>query len=420
MRHEPPIYFDALSHIFGAGHRPPTKPPVVPPDPPAVPVHIVAWGPDGILTTTSSRLVLDDGNGYDGAQVGPQVHFLLPPGSQYGWGARLLLKAPEMADFDQRIALGPDLNVTLQPAFVPLPVLERRGQFYYQQGRPFTVIMASAFRLFERLLSGEDIDPFLAHLQGEGFNSARIWLLNTSVGHIVPSEHADFYQRIPELVDRCAKRGIYPELTVFTQTRSLMPALGQQQDHYDQTVTALGPRFVFVEGVNENDQHDNAIDPSLRFWKPAGATFDLCRGSNGSDAWAVEPVLDSARYHSNDANEWWRRQAHNPMEIANAFHVPCIANENTRPDHDSDPHHHEDAAAGGALLHAGSCFHSQSGKAAVPFSAQDRPCAQAFVQGAKSMDLTQREAPYIHRTDLEGPSVIRAYQRGSQIVRIRA
>src|SRR5262249_20576227 len=158
--------------------------------------------------------------------------------------------------------------------------------------------------------------------------------------------------------------------------------------------------------------------PNLQLGKPPGATFDLCRGSNGSDAWAVEPVIDSARYHSNDANEWWRRQAHNGMEIADAFGIPCIANENTRPDHDGNPSHHEDAAAGAALLSAGSCFHSTSGKDAVPFSDADRGCAQAFVRGAKSVDLTQREAGYLHRGDLEGPSVIRAYQRGSQVVKI--
>jgi len=337
------------------------------------------------------------------------------------WGAQVTISKPGYVTVTEfRILPATDTewpNTRLERDVVTLPPLVRQGQFYDQQdGTPVTIIEASAFRLYERLLAGEDIDPVLAQWRDEGFNLLRVWLLNTSVGHIVPAEHPDFYARLPELVGRAARFGLYLELTVFTQTQALMPALATQQAHYDQTVTALGPLFYFLEGGNEVDSHDNAFDDRLRFWKPAGATFDLCRGSNGADAWAVEPVLESVRYHSNDTNEWWRRQAHNGMEIADAFRVPCIANENTRPDRDDVAEHHRDAAAGAALLSAGSCFHSQSGKNAVVMTGTDLICARAFVAGARSVDLSQRTQPYVHRTDLEGPSVVRAYQRGTAVV----
>jgi hypothetical protein len=342
------------------------------------------------------------------------LRVIVPPGEGSWEASDPPCRPPEYA---------PDFEVTLQYTAdaVALPPLVRHGQFYYQQdGVPVTIIEASQFRLYERFLAGQDIDPVLAQLRDEGFNLARVWLLNTSVGHILPWEHPDFYARLPEFIQRCGAFNIYVELTVFTQTKTLMPTLADQQVHYDQTVMAIGSLFAFVEGVNEADSHDNAFDPRLRLWKPPGATFDLCRGSNGADAWAVEPVIESARYHSNDTNEWWRRQAHNGMEIAAHFGVPCIANENTRPDRDGNVSHHHDAAAGAALLSAGSCLHSESGKHSVVMTGTDLLCARAFVQGAKSIDLSQREQPYIHRTDLETPSIIRAYQRGAAVVLIHS
>jgi hypothetical protein len=347
------------------------------------------------------------------------------PGAIPGWGSDFDVTADGYEPFHAFLTL-PTTDtelpaITLVRTVVALPPLVRQGQFYYQaDGSPFTVIEASQFRAFERFLNGEDLSPVFGQLQAEGFNTIRVWLLNTSVGHIVPAEHPDFYDRLPAFLAHAARFGLYVELTVFTQTQSLMPTRAAQQAHYDATVQGIGATFCFVEGGNEVDSHDNAFDPRLRLWKPAGATFDLCRGSNGADAWAVEPVIDSARYHSNDTNEWWRRQAHNGMEIAAAFGEPCIANENTRPDRDGNQNHHRDAAAGAALLSAGSCLHSESGKHSRVMDGADLACARAFVAGARSVDLSQRTAGYVHRTDLEGPTVIRAYQRGSAVVIIGA
>lgn len=413
-------HLSPCSDIFGRkGIQKPTQ---LPPADVPLSVHITVFGPAGIVMPSDARIVLDDGKGYTGAVVGPQVQWMLPAGSRYGWGARLLLKAAGLQDFDDRIALAPDLNVSMQPASVLLPALERRGQFYYRDGAPFSIIETSAFRLYERLLNGENVEPWLENCLATGFNTQRVWLLNTSVGHILPADHPDFYDRLPELLGLCGRYGQYVELTVGTQWADLLPHVEQQQDHYDRTVGALGSAFAFVEGCNEWDAYtSNRFDVRLNLHKPAGATFDLCRGSNGSDSWALEPVIDSARYHSNDAPEWQRRCAHNGYEIAEAFHVPCWSGENTRPDRDGNPDHHFDGAAGATLLSAGSCFHSTSGKNAQPFTGVDRVCAQAWVAGARSVDLSQRTEPYARRDDLNVPGqIIRAYQRGSALVRIRA
>ena len=244
--------------------------------------------------------------------------------------------------------------------------------------------------------------------------------MNTSVHHLLPWEWANFYDELRPFLAHCGGFGLYVEMTVFTQAKTLMPSLAQQQEHYDRVVTSLGDAFCFVEGVNEYNVHDNATDPGLRFWKPDGARFDLCAGSQaGGDEVPMPPVCDSIRYHSNDQSEWQRKQAHNPMEMS--WHNnddAALANENMRTDKDPNAYRHQDAAAGAALLHAGSYIHSPEGKQAVPFGAS-RPCAEAFMAGVRSIDLSQRVFPYQHRTDLETPDVIRAYQRGSQIVLIR-
>lgn len=398
--------------------------PHVPVAPPVIPlerhVSLTVDPPDAVcvLTPRGDRFVAPI------TATGRGHQTFLIPGDLPAWGADLDVTAAGYEPFHAFLTL-PVVDtelpaVTLRRNAVALPPLVRLGQFYYRQdGTPFTVIEASQFRAFERFLNGEDLSPVFWQLEAEGFNTIRVWLLNTSVGHVVPWEHADFYQRLPAFLMLAAQFGLYVELTVFTQTQTLLPTLAAQQAHYDATVQAIGDTFCFVEGVNEADSHDNAFDPRLRLWKPDGATFDLCRGSNGADAWALEPVIDSARYHSNDTLEWPRRAAHNPMEIADAFRVPCIGNENTRTDRDGNPAHHFDAAAGGALLHAGNCLHSPEGKDSVVMQGQTLVCARAFVAGARSVDLSQRTSPYIHRTDLESADVIRVYQRGSEIVRIR-
>jgi hypothetical protein len=102
------------------------------PPPAPVPVHVVVFGPNGIVMPESARLVLDDGTGYQGVNVGPQVHFTLPTGTQYGWGASLLIVADDVMHFHERITLAPDINVRVQSANVTLPRLVANGQFLAQ------------------------------------------------------------------------------------------------------------------------------------------------------------------------------------------------------------------------------------------------------------------------------------------------
>ncbi len=278
------------------------------------------------------------------------------------------------------------------------------GQFFTLNGQPWTAIESSEFSLYSRYTRGEDIRPVLAERQAIGFNLLRVWLLNTSVvpGGILPSQYPDFYARLAPFAALCASYGCCVEFTAFTQTQTLMPSVRDQTMHWARTADALrGCGNVLLELVNEADQHDNATDPSLLTMRPPGILASS--GSNGAGALAPTPVWDYGLYHSNDLSEWQRKCAHNAFEkVAELHHIPAMANENTRyPDRDASLVHAEDAAAGAALLSAGACFHSNSGKLSRPFDDVEFSAAIAWVRGAESVPLWAQLGRYIHRTDLE-------------------
>lgn len=321
-----------------------------------------------------------------------------------------------------------------------LSPLVRDGQFFRQaSGEAWTAIESSDFTLFKWYLDGEPIAPILEERRALGFNLLRVWLLNQSVvgrryaetaatpldAGIHPHQYPDFYEQLTEFVRLCAGYDCYTELTLFTQTRTLMPDRADQQRHLDRTADAVhGESTVLLELVNEDDTVDNAVDPDLD--RPPGVL--ISRGSNGSDA--IPPRHDAPWdyecYHTNDANEFQRKVGHNAMEYAAESGRPCIANENTRyPDRDASEAHAYDAAMGGALLCAGSCFHSQGGKYSRLFDATERQCAAAWVAGAQSVPLEFQRGRYIRRDDLVVPGIIRAYEKQladgrSHVIQIRA
>ena len=296
----------------------------------------------------------------------------------------------------------------------PLGRLGIDGQFFTLDEQPFTLIQSSDFSLFKRSLDGEDITPILEQRQAVGFNALRVWLLNASVvpGTIHPDQYSDFYERLSDFVDVCGLYGFVVELTVFTQTKTLMPSREDQQRHLDRTADAVrGKGNVLLEQVNEWDQHDNA--PYADLHRPPGVL--ISRGSNGADS--IPPMhhdpWDYEVYHTNDLAEFQRKVGHNAFEWATESGKPCVSNENTRyPDRDSSEAHAYDAAMGGALLCAGSCYHSESGKWSVLFAyGPETDCARAWVDGANSVPLAYQRGFYTHRTELEGPDCLRACSR---------
>lgn len=312
------------------------------------------------------------------------------------------------------------------PPIVVLPRLVTDGHvFTLETGELWTAVECSDFNLFGRFVKGEDITPVLAQRAAFGFNLLRVWTrysgnatFEAEIGRLLPSEHPDLYLKLPDFCQLLARHGLYVEFTAYTG--------GSRETHWEALGSALqGQTNVLVELINEANAY--AHDIHVQDFSPLPGLI-CSHGSNGSESIPVRPWWQYEAFHTNQAFEWWRKGGHNGMELSHGdaeghiepSRVPVIANENTRPDHDGTLIHHEDAAAGCALLIAGSCFHSASGKKSVLFTDFDRPFAEAFVRGARSVDLACQAGPYRR---LDPGDALRVYQRPVEghacVVRIR-
>lgn len=303
-----------------------------------------------------------------------------------------------------------------KPQPVALPRLVPAGSvFKLDTGERFTAIECSDFNLFGRYLTeGEDTcREVLAERRDLGFNMLRVWseyqgdaTFTAEIGRLVPGEWPGYYAALREFFGLCSAYGLYVEFTVFT---------GTGLAHHWELVGAAAKAAsnVILELANEVNAHPS-IDPTK--YQPIPGVV-CSHGSNGSQSIPVRPWWGYEASHWVNISEWHRKTGHNSMEFSAgadqlpASHVPVIANENTRPDQDGNVNHFYDAAAGAALLCAGSCFHSQSGKKSALFGqGTDGIFAEAWVAGAKSVPLEFQAGRYSHVIADEGPADLRAYR----------
>jgi hypothetical protein len=321
------------------------------------------------------------------------------------------------------------------PAPPVLPRVVTRGAFFaLENGQRVTVIEATDFALFQRFLAGEDITPVLAQRKELGFNTLRVLGMCQQMFRLFPQEHGNYYEQLAAFANLVASFGLYIEFVVFADATVVMPDAGQQVAFW-QLVGVVAQKLtnVSLELGNELDQPINRL-AAVNVVAPT--TGVLCsRGSNGSQVPAVRdpfvaPLQAGASgwwnyetFHTNDAFEWWRKAGHNAMELSDgarypdgsisipASHVPALTNENTRPDKDGNINHFYDAAAGAALLCAGSCYHCEGGKFSRLFDASEHQFASAWVAGAKSVPLEFQDGRYIRRDDLLTADLLRIYER---------
>ena len=320
------------------------------------------------------------------------------------------------------LATGQNENLAplvLRPSFVPLPRLVAEGQHFRQaDGGRFTTVEASDFNLLNRWQHGEDIEPILTQRHDAGFNMLRVWTLMRLAQYGIGDFIDIAYARVPAFLARCERDGFYVELTAYTST--------WDPQHWDRLITATrDSRNVLLSLSNEADQPANALPVPLSSFACAQTVLSS-RGSNGSEQWPPTPYCQYTEFHSNGASEEQRKVGHNAWEITNS--LPVLTTETSRyPDVgmwrgasiDRAKQVACDSAAGAALLAAGSTFHSVAGKASLLWDRDTQVVAAEWARCARSVDLSQQDAPYQHRIDLEGPNDLRVYQRGTSIVRIR-
>ncbi len=365
-------------------------------------------------------LVHDDGPTFvavDGIGAnGRPGHIFSIDGVGDGHGAKLTVEKVGFATVNQRGTLWlsrPSTfaefdvdDVILNPRQAA-PPLHVNGQFFaLADGTRWTAIECSDFALLNIFQhQGASVaEPIATQRRDLGFNLCRVWTrytAGTGAGQFLDINYAT----VGAFLNFMSDVGLYVDLTGYTGRDAFEPG------HWGAICQAVqGHTNVLLSLCNENDQPNNHID--LTPFQPCPGV--LCsRGSNGSQAWP--PIAAGwvwAEMHYNDAPEWQRKTGHNSMEVADAYGMPVIANENTRYiDRDASLPHAQGAAESAALLCAGSCFHSTQGKTSSLFTGVTLDAAKMWAASAKKVDLTFQQGAYHHAMELETPGILRAYQR---------
>lgn len=408
------------------GPRPRPQPPTVPNSPIPMPsertrVLVTAFLDGAVVVPRRAIVTLDDGTIYAGIPRDTATQFDLPSttvlkdANHGGWQATFTIDDDAYDPMPQRFELAPEVNLSIRRRVRSLPPLTINGQFLRANGQRFTWIEATSFLLYKRFIQEgvRACRPVLSQLHDLGFNAARIFLMNDSVGRIHPFEHHDFFAGLPEFCSLLAEFAIYPSFVAGTQWATLMDA-NRQVNYLEQLYHTLYDIACVISKVNENDQHDNRISDLARLLShpPVGAKFLLSNGSNGAGGGTVEPVADIGEYHTNDLDQWPRKVGHGPMEkIADVFNIPVWSSENTRADHDGyNLVHAYDAGRNGALLCMGSCCHTEEGKLAQVLTLSE-PWARAWATGARSVRLQFQDGNYVHLENEEAPGIVRVHAR---------
>jgi len=324
---------------------------------------------------------------------------------------------------------GPNQGIVLAPLvadIVPLPALHTSREFFATPAGPFSVVEETDFNLLAVFIADPAAaDRVLTQRAAIGFNVARVFTAYNvaGIGRLIPREHPDLYStQIPGLLTLADRHRVYLELVAFTGPYQAVFATDDEKvAHWTALNGVLAGRpkgSVLLEEVNEYNNAPNADIPIARLLRDPRVMTS--HGSGILDTLPLLPIWDYATVHWTEP----RKVAHNGMEdVADVYHVPVVVNETVRvPDNDQSPAHAFDAAAGAALLVAGSAFHSVRGKTSALWDGLELTLAEAWVAGARSVPLVCQGGGYRHRTDLEGASVIRAYQRGDDpacVVKIR-
>lgn len=409
------------------------------PEPPVYrTIHLHISDSDGLGIESMIFFNHEDIEGFVSSNEHGTAHILNVPGHVRYFN--LTINSLHYEELNTRVEIPADIeydvpSLILYKIAVTLQKLKVVGQVLRKvNDERFTVIECSDFNLLARYLNGENIDPVLRQRVICGYNTLRVFTAFNviTIGLLIPNNYPDYYEQVAEFLDYCEEFGLYVELTAFSGPyQSFFTNDDAKIAHWENLKNCVrNSNNVLLELVNEGDQNANKDLPFDKLTRTTNGILSS-HGSKGSESWPFEPHWDYATFHTNEASQWQRKVGHNAMEI---WSGPTIANENRRsPDRYNQSYLGYDAAAGAALLCAGSCFHSVNGRSSNLWSGIELDNAIEWAKGAVSIPLTCQGLHYKHREDLENwpensgydpskPTYLRVYQRGNQeehIARIR-
>jgi len=267
------------------------------------------------------------------------------------------------------------------------------GQFFETVHGPHVVKAASGFLHFMKYATGDaSLDAVCDEQRDLGFNEVRVFLgIKGGLGDFDPRPHLD---KLPGFCKYMAKKKLRIEFTHGDWKRWCPDPADQKQLLHDEEQAILPyAAWTQIEGMNEGDHLDNYAAGIVPETLDQAVLW--CLGSRIQDAGTMVPVKRWASYHPSRTKDWPRKVGHNCMEVADKHKMPAKSNECKRPDEDGyKVSNFFDAAANASLLCAGACFHYASGKSSVLMSAQERQCAEAWVEGANAVPLGYRYGKY--------------------------
>jgi hypothetical protein len=303
------------------------------------------------------------------------------------------------------------------PSTTSLPRLVVDGRFFRQEtGARWTAIQATDFNLFNRFLDGQDITPILRQRAAAGFNLLRVWTdfdvcadakcpEHQPIGRLIPAARPDYYKRLSDFLDLCARNGFYVELTAFTGRPDSDDG---KIAHWDRLVAAVASApSVLLELINEHDVHHKPL-PYDRLRRPPVPIL-ASHGSGGAGGEPRLPIWNYVTYHPGFGADWLRKAIEEGIQAADRFNVPVLLNETTRfPDHDKSLDHAFDVARACALALAGCAFHSVAGKNSRLWEGQELALAREWARGARSVSLDCQSGELRQRDDLHA---LRIFER---------
>jgi len=259
----------------------------------------------------SCKLAIDDGTVAVGTYQDFRCFFLIPP-ERIGWGAELMLSAPNFAN----ASTSPKTWANLGPDRVELPRLVPHAQVLRQAySSYFTVIETSEFQLLRLLCTGDEppVKQLIQLNADAGFNALRVFMMfnngpirnrrddpapqpndpgSGGLGRFVPSECNDFWGKALRLLDLASLVRMYVEYTIFAD--HVILDASSQLAFWANVDSILGTRGnVLVEAVNEADLAINRLEAQNQLPRPTRVTAS--HGRKGSDQLPVAPGFDYIR-----------------------------------------------------------------------------------------------------------------------------
>lgn len=274
------------------------------------------------------------------------------------------------------------------------------GQFFrLPDGRRVALNAITGFDAYGQFLrTGPDsIRPVLEQRRDLGFTEQRVFTAYEIplIGRLIPMEHADYYDRVPEFVALCGAYRQYVEFVGITANPGESVFATQQQmiDHDARLKAILAPLPAFYEQVNEYNNGQQYSNVPWDRLAPAPPSLLYAAGSGIQGSFPRTPHGTYTTYHPS-SSEWQRKVGHNGAEEV-AWHtgLPNKSNETVRiePSGETNPIHCYDAAKGIPFFIAGGCFHSRQAKSFSLLTDPELYCARAWCDGFRSIATDQRQ-----------------------------